>query len=321
MSLRHRVTRIKPARRGLIPGFPCLGLLWKVFKPVLDKPAIQDFMPEKKRTKSLYRVVTEDLESDGFERCESRKFIEFGKHYIPYVRELDGDKTLTVAVAKRESLYVLVTFLSIGQPEEINEDDDWENWKTRNREIFLKEDDISLNASSIRVATAPAPARLAEPEHRQKPAKMPRLASPVAQGNETENEDDEAGASMPQPAAAGPVVPEWRRSGPPPDAVRKPATPVQVKAEYPPIAQILSVVQAADMMNAEAQAVPLVANAETQHVQVLVDTGIQLVPIMISVGVQTDAQIDIPPAGAQASAARPAAAKPANDVIDLSLDD
>ncbi len=98
-------------------------------------------MPAKKRTISLYNVVTQDLVAQGFVRREDDKFIEGGKHNVPYVRELNSDKTLTLDVAKRESLYVLVTFQSVGIPDEINEDDDWEDWKTRNHEIFLTCDD------------------------------------------------------------------------------------------------------------------------------------------------------------------------------------
>jgi hypothetical protein len=154
-------------------------------------------MPEKKRSKALHRVVTEDLESDGFERRESEKLIEQGKHYIPYVRELDDNKTLTVYVGKRAEKYVLVTFKSVGMPEEINEDDDWENWKTTNREIFLHGDDLSINQAIFGGSAGPAPARLPEQARVPRPAKKAKLVSPEQQGNETEDELDEAGPIAP----------------------------------------------------------------------------------------------------------------------------
>jgi hypothetical protein len=168
-------------------------------------------MPEKKRLVSLYNVVTRDLEDQGFVRRENNKFIEGGKYYVPYVRELDDDKTLTVDVAKREKLYVLVTFQSIGMPEEINEDDDWEDWKTRNRETFLNGDDASLNKRFFSVDNAGARAGPAK--------KVRRLAATdeqVEESNDTEDEEDEveAGPVMPQPApsavavAGGPVIPQ-----------------------------------------------------------------------------------------------------------------
>jgi hypothetical protein len=90
-----------------------------------------------------------------------------------------------------------------------------------------------------------------------------------------------AGPIMPRPApaavaAAGPILPQWRDLGPPPDAIRAeagPVAPTQIKVERQalaapeqPVMQIVSVVAAPDMVNTEAQAVPLMANAETQHV-------------------------------------------------------
>jgi hypothetical protein len=143
----------------------------------------------KKQIISLYNVVTQDLVAQGFVRRENAKFFEGGKHYVPYVRELDSDKALTLDVAKRESLYVLVTFQSVGMPEEINADDDWarEDWKTRNHEIFLTCDDASLNSSCFRVSTGPSITQLPEPERR--PAKVAKLAAPAMSGNITEDED------------------------------------------------------------------------------------------------------------------------------------
>jgi hypothetical protein len=177
-----------------------------------------DIMPEmKKRARSLYRVVTEDLEDQGFVRREDKQFIEGGKYYVPYVRELDGDKTLTVDVAKREKLYVLVTFQSIGMPEEINEDDDWEDWKTRNREIFLNEDDASLNKRIFSVDNAGARAGPAK--------KVRRLAASDEQdekSNDTEDEEDEA--------EAGPVMP---RAAPPIMAMAGPVAPAPVQVDMP----------------------------------------------------------------------------------------
>ncbi len=171
----------------------------------------------KKRARSLYRVVTEDLEEQGFVRREDNQFIEGGKYYVPYVRELDGDKTLTVNVARREKLYVLVRFQPIGMPEEINADDDWENWKTRNREIFLTGDDASLNKRIFSVDNAGA---------RAGPAKKVRMLAATdkqdAKSNDTEDENDEA--------EAGPVM---SRPAPPVMAMAGPAAPVAVQVNMP----------------------------------------------------------------------------------------
>ena len=302
-------------------------------------------MPEmKKRIRSLYRVVTEDLEDQGFVCFKDDVFIEGGKHFVPYVKTRADDKTLTVDVARRHKLYVLVTFHEIGMPEEINEDADWEDWKMRNRQILLTGDNAALKRGSFSSDNAAAGSA----------KKMRTLAPNEGENdgmddNETEEEEEEdeaeAGPVMPRAApaaapAAGPVMPQpapapvaaagpqWRDLGPPPDAVRAeagPVAPAQIKVERQalaapeqPVMQIVSIVAAPDMVNTEAQAVPLMANAETQHVQVMVSAGIQSAPIMISVGVQTDAQPVAPPAAAPASVARPVAAP---DVVDLSMDD
>ncbi len=97
----------------------------------------------------MYRVVTEDLEYQGFVCFKEDRFVEGGKYYVPYVKKRADDKTLTVDVARRQKLYVLVTFHEIGMPEEINEDADLEDWKMRNRQILLTGDNAALNRRSI----------------------------------------------------------------------------------------------------------------------------------------------------------------------------